>query len=182
VGTPIPEPQLPDTAGFPAPPPKLPEIETFPALPPAKPPIFERRVERWDLNEAWEEHHHIPQETYQYGKGRRIPFSADAVDFFDEQTVRIPKDEHWSELHGAYNKAARKALMDYLEKNKKPRETWEEFAGRMTRREAQKCYEYMIDAILNLPKGLTGEEAEIAKKAKEFLENVSLYVPKKKPN
>lgn len=178
----IPPPPMPTIAGIPIPPPQRPSILWTPILPPQLPQIIERRRKRWDDNEPWDRHHHIPQEWWQYGKGKRLPFSPEAVEYFDEQIVEIPKDEHWSDLHKAYNQAAGKALKDYLEKNKRPDETWEDFAGRMTRDEARECFKHMIKTILNPPKGSTEEEAKVAKQAKEFLEHVSEYVPKRKAN
>jgi hypothetical protein len=52
----------------------------------------------------------------------------------------------------------------------------------MSRDEAQECFEHMIKTILKPPAGLTAEEVKVFKQAEEFLENVSEYVPKRKPN
>jgi hypothetical protein len=176
----VPPPPLPTIGGIPIPPPERPPILWNPILPPQPPPILDRRVRRWNDNEPWDKHHHIPQEWWQYNKGKRLPFSPDAVEFFDQQTVEIPKEEHWGDLHKAYNEAAGEALKDYLEKNKRSGETWEDVARRMTAEEAQKCFEHMINAILNPPAGLKGKAAEVAKQAKKFLEHVSEYVPRKR--
>jgi hypothetical protein len=110
----VPPPPMPTIAGIPIPPPQRPPILWTPILPPQLPQVIERRNRRWDDNEPWEKHHHIPQERWQYGKGKRLPFSPEAVKYFDDQIVEIPKDEHWSDLHKAYNQAAGKALKDYL--------------------------------------------------------------------
>jgi len=177
---PVPPPKIPPIVGTPIRPPAKPSILWTPILPPARPTILETLGKRWNDSRPWEAHHHIPQEWWQHGKPNRLPFSDDAVEFFDEQTVLIPKEEHWSDQHEAYNEVTGKALKEYLRKKRKRGETQDDVARRMTKEEAQECYEYMIDAVRNPKKGLKPHEIEVAKKANEFLDNVSLYVPARK--
>src|SRR5262249_55401797 len=113
--TPAPTPGKPEIVWTPIPQPGKPEIIWTPIPPPAKPLIIERRVKRWNDNEPWQKHHHIPRALWQYGRSNRMPFSPKAVELFEEETVEIPEDEHWSDLHDAYNEVARKGMLDYLE-------------------------------------------------------------------
>lgn len=120
----------------------------------------------------------LPQELWQHDAPNRIPFSPDAIELFKKETVRIPTDEHWGDLHAAYNRTFRSAVRAYLAKEKKADETEDDFARRMNEMEARALYKHITRVILNPPEGLKEEEAKDAKHAKEFFENASWYVRK----
>jgi hypothetical protein len=186
-GRPIEPPRLPDNKGYPAPEPRKPEILTGPSTDVRPGPVTET-FPRPDVEpptileiKSTDDHHNIPQFLWSTKRGRKPKyiFSVQAKDYFDEQIVPVPRNEHWGRLHAAYNRAVERAMQAYLEEAaRKAGVTVEEFAANMSDAQAKECHEYIKSAIKNAPATAKEEVEGDNEAAKQFLKHVERYEKK----
>lgn len=183
-GRPIDPPPLPDIKGYPAPEPRKPEILTGPPTDVRPKPDIETLTPP-DIDvpsildmKSTDDHHTISQFLWSTKRGRepKYIFSDDAKDYFDEQIVPVPRNEHWGGLHAAYNRAVERAMQAYLEEAAtEAGVTVKEFAAGMSRDQAIECHKYIERAIKNPQAPANDEEDTDNKLAKQFLKNVKRY-------
>jgi hypothetical protein len=157
--------------------PRPPTILTGPDInAPRPPPIYESREKP--------RHHNIPQFLWNPNRRSGLPprfnFHEEVREFFAEAVTEIPHDEHWDYLHKAYNAVAERAMRAYLKQAKAKGETEKQFALRMRRKQAEECYVYIMDYILNPPAPENEAEARDNPRARAFLLNVFRHEKKKK--
>jgi hypothetical protein len=187
-GRPIESPRKPEIEAYPRPEPRKPEIIPGPQIIEAEPSIewFPRpEIELPTIYESRskDRHHNIPQFLWNPNRKSGLPpkykFRKSVREFFDAQITKVPQEVHW-DLHDKYNAVAERAMRAYLNKNKADHETEEQFAQKMSVKQAEACFKFIIAYILNPPRTTDLEEIDQNRGAREFLGKVALHVKKRK--